>query len=140
MTDKHARGMFKYDGKYIIDSILGSWSENYKSWKNCNITNKIIIKYEDLISNPCKYFSQIITYLNEIDDVNINQQMINKSIENTNFKKLQNLEKKFTFEEKEHGIFFRKGQSGNWKNELDEKIIFQIEEAFKEEMKELRYL
>ena len=140
MTDKHAKGMVKYDGKYITDSILGSWSENYKSWKNCNITNKIIIKYEDLISNPCKYFSQIITYLNKIDDININQQMINKSIENTNFKKLQNLEKKFTFEEKEHGIFFRKGQSGNWKNELDEKIIFQIEEAFKEEMKELRYL
>ena len=37
MTNKLARGIVKYDGKYITDSILGSWSENYKSWKNFNL-------------------------------------------------------------------------------------------------------
>ena len=140
MTDKFAKGVFKYDGKYIADTILGSWSENYKSWKNFNLKNKIIIKYEDLISNPNKYFSKIVTYLNEVDGIEINEQMINKSIENTNFKNLQNLEKKFGFSEKEYGVFFRKGKSGNWKKELDKKITFQIEQTFKEEMKELGYL
>jgi hypothetical protein len=140
MTSKFAKGRVKYDGKYITDSILGSWSENYKSWKNFNLKNKIIIKYEDLISNPNKYFSKIVTYLNEVDGIEINEQMINKSIENTNFKNLQNLEKKFGFSEKEHGVFFRKGKSGNWKKELDKKITFQIEQTFKEEMKELGYL
>ena len=140
MTDKLAKGMVKYDGKYVTDSILSSWSENYKSWKNYNLKNKIIIKYEDLVSNPYKYFFKIVTYLNEINGLTIDQQMINKSIENTNFAKLKKLEKKFGFEEKEHGVFFRKGKSGNWKTELDKKIAFQIEQAFKEEMKELNYL
>ena len=42
--------------------------------------------------------------------------------------------------EKGDGFFFRKGKSGDWKNELDKKIISQIEQAFKEEMKELNYL
>ena len=64
--------------------------------------------------------------------------MIKKSIENTSFKNLQNLEKKDGFiEKKGDGFFFRKGKSGDWKNELDKKIIFQIEQAFKEEMIEL---
>ena len=31
-------------------------------------------------------------------------------------------------------------KSGNWKNELDIKISSQIEQIFKEEMKELGYL
>jgi len=140
MTNKHAGGMVKYDGKHITDSILSSWSENYNSWKNYNLKNKIIIKYENLLSNPNKYFSKIITYLNEIDNVEIDEKMINKSIENTSFKKLQNLEKKFGFSEKEHGIFFRKGLSGNWKNELDKNTTFKIEQAFNVEMKELKYL
>ena len=140
MTDKSSREVIKYDGKDVENSLLGSWSEHYKSWKNFNLKKKIIIKYEDLISNPNKYFSKIVTYLNEVDGIEINEKMINKSIENTNFKKLQNLEKQFGFNERGHGFFFRKGKSGNWKNELDKKIIFQIEQTFKEEMKELNYL
>ena len=69
--------------------------------------------------------------------------MIKISIENTSFKNLQDLEKRSGFkvvEEKKSGIFFRKGKSGNWKTELDVKIVSQIEQAFKEEMKELNYL
>ena len=66
--------------------------------------------------------------------------MIKKSIENTSFRNLQNLENKFGFHEKDHGVFFRKGKSGNWKDDLDKKIIFKIEQAFKKEMVELNYL
>ena len=53
---------------------------------------------------------------------------------------MQKLEKKTGFKESTHGIFFRKGKIGNWKNELDIKISSQIEQVFKEEMKELGYL
>ena len=45
--------------------------------------------------------------------------MIKKSIENTSFKNLQNLEKEFGFKvRKISWCFFRKGKSGNWKNEF----------------------
>jgi hypothetical protein len=66
--------------------------------------------------------------------------MIKKSIEYTSFKNLQNLERKFGFHEKVHDVFFRKGKSGNWKNNLDKKIVFKIEQAFKKKMIELNYL
>ena len=121
---------------------MGSWANNYKSWRDYNSVKKIIVKYEDLIQNPYETFFKIINYLNEINGLPIDEEMIKKSIDNTSFKNLQNLEKKSGFKESESksGIFFRKGKSGNWKNELDGKIVFQIEQAFKEEMKELNYL
>ena len=120
--------------------MMGSWAENYRSWRDYNSVKKIIIKYEDLILNPYENFFKIISYLNKLNGLTIDEEMIKKSIENTSFKNLQNLEKKVGFKESKHGNFFRKGKSGNWKNELDKKIVSQIEQAFKEEMKELNYL
>jgi len=130
----------KLDDKGNDETILGSWSENYKSWRNYNGVKKLIIKYEDLVDKPYKTFFKIINYLNGINSLPIDEEMIKKSIENTGFKNLQNLERKFGFKEKAHGVFFGKGNCGNWKNELDKKIVFKIEQAFKEEMKELNYL
>ena len=138
MISKSARE--KIDDKGNDEMILGSWSENYKSWRDYNAVKKIIIKYEDLILNPYENFFKIINYLNKINGLPIDEEMIKKSIENVSFEKLQNLEKKFGFNEKVHGVFFRKGKSGNWKNNLDKKIVFKIEQAFKKEMIELNYL
>ena len=124
----------------VSETMMGSWAENYKSWRDYKSVKKIIIKYEDLILNPYEIFFKIISYLNKLNGLTIDEEMIKKSIENTSFKNLQNLEKKVGFKESKHGNFFRKGKSGNWKNELDKKIASQIEQAFKEEMKELNYL
>ena len=140
MTEKSAREKINYGGNIIDQVFLGSWSENYKSWRDYNSVKKIIIKYEDLIQNPYETFFKIINYLNEINGLPIDEEMIKKSIDNTRFKNLQDLEKKFGFKEQGYGVFFRKGKSGNWKTELNKIIAFQIEQAFKEEMKELNYL
>ena len=138
MIDKSARE--KMDNKGNDESILGSWSENYKSWRDYNSVKKIIIKYEDLVLNPYKNFFKIINYLNKINGLHIDEEMIKKSIENVSFEKLQNLERKFGFNESSDVNFFRKGKIGNWKNELDKKIVFKIEQSFNKEMKELGYL
>ena len=130
-----------HQGNMTKQVMMGSWSDNYKSWRDYNSVKKIIIKYEDLLLNPYETFFKIINYLNKINGLTIDREMIRKSIDNTSFKNLQNLEKKFGFKEKKkEGVFFRKGKSGNWKNELDKKITFQIEQAFEEDMKELNYL
>jgi len=138
MIDKSARE--KIDDKNNDETILGSWSDNYKSWRDYNSVKKIIIKYEDLILNPYDNFFKIINFLNKINKLPVDKEMIKKSIENVSFEKLQNLEKKFGFSEKTHGIFFRKGKVGNWKKELNIKISSKIEQVFEKEMKELGYL
>jgi hypothetical protein len=141
LMKQNSFGEVTHQGNSINEVMIGSWAEHYKSWKNYSSVKKIIIKYEDLILNTYETFFKIINYLNKINGLTIDREMINKSIKNTEFLKLQNLEKKFGFKEKKkEGVFFRKGKSGNWKNELDKKIAFQIEQAFKKEMKELKYI
>ncbi len=46
---------FKED-KSSVATVLGNWSEHYKSWKNIKFAPILVIKYEDLIINPKKNF------------------------------------------------------------------------------------
>ena len=121
--------------------IMGSWAQNYTSWRDYNSVKKIIVKYEDLIQNPYETFSKIINYLNKINGLIIDEKMIKISMNNTSFKNLRKMEEEKGFSEKGFGeFFFRKGKVGDWENYLDKKIISQIEQTFKKEMKELGYL
>ena len=132
--------LFPHQGNPTHQVMMGSWAENYKSWKNFSSVKKIIIKYEDLILSPYETFFKIINYLNKINGLHIDEEMVKKSIENVSFEKLQNLEKKYGFNEKTYGTFFRKGKIKSWEKNLNKKIVSQLEETFKEEMKELGYL
>ena len=79
---------FPHPEKSITEVMMGSWAENYRSWRDYNSVKKIIIKYEDLILNPYETFFKIINYLNKINGLTIDEEMIKKSIENTSFKNL----------------------------------------------------
>ena len=120
-------------------AIMSSWSMHYNSWKNSNF-EKIIIKYEDLIENTEKCFNKIVSFLNKINNLPIDNKKIQKSILNTSFDKLKKLEENEGFVEAHKNKFFRKGKIGDWKKSLDPKIAKKIEEKFNPEMKELGYL
>ena len=126
----------------IVGSIMGNWSENYNSWKNLNFGKKIIIKYENLINNPFENFLKVITFLNDLYGLKINEEKIKKSISSTTFSKLQSLEKKSGFIEhaSKNTVFFKKGKIGIWKNKLNKETVKKIEKNFEKEMKELGYL
>ena len=124
-----------------IITLISSWSNHYNSWKNYNSIKSIIIKYEDLIRNTADNFYEIVLYLNKLYGTKVDEKKILKSIELTNFKNLQNLEKEHGFEEITISkTFFREGKIGSWKKKLDEKLSKKIENEFKNEMIELGYL
>ena len=57
------------------------------------------------------------------------------------FENLQNLEKKYGFEETTLSkTFFREGKIGSWKQELNKDLSKKIEKYFEKEMRELNYL
>ena len=120
-------------------AIMSSWSMHYNSWKNSNF-EKIIIKYEDLIENTENCFNKIVSFLNKLNKLPIDNKKIQKSILNTSFDKLKKLEENEGFVEAHKNKFFRKGKIGDWKKSLDPKIAKKIEEKFNPEMKELGYL
>ena len=122
-------------------SIMGNWAYHYKSWKNYNAREVIIIKYEDMLNDPKMTFLKVLSFLNKIDNVKINKQKMTKAIDQTTFKNLQELEEKEGFDENpSNRSFFRKGKKGEWKKILDKNQQQRIEKEFKNEMKELGYL
>ena len=128
-------------GKRFYISITGSWSDHYNSWKTYKGRKIIIIKYEDLVLKTYETFSKIIKYLNDINKTIFDEKKIKFSIEQTNFQNLRKLEEKEGFAEKgKGGFFFRKGKIGSWKDELNKDLVKIIEEKFRKEMLELKYI
>ena len=122
-------------------TLLGSWADHYNSWRSYKSSKILIIKYEDMVLQSYDTFKKIINYLNEIDNTEVNEEKLNRALKQTEFKELQNMEKKYGFSEKLKGeLFFRKGKTGNWKEELPKNLINKIEKIFYREMAELDYL
>ena len=141
LEDDH-KGWLNENKKDVLGEIRGSWAQNYNSWKNYYLTEKIIIRYEDLIKDPFNSFSNIIRYLNKLFGLEINDEKIKKCIEITDFNKLKNLEMKTGFVENynKKEPFFNKGKPNQWQNILDEKTAYKLEKKFEKEMQELSYI
>ena len=117
--------------------------------------HRLIIKYEDLISNSYETFRDIIvftnTLINRTDGINKNKLI--KAIKSTDFETLKNKEikdgldksvtsfKKWRSIHKENrNLFFNLGPQNNWKKLLKKNLSSKIEEEFREEMSDLGYL
>ena len=141
LEDDHKGWLNEYK-KDVIGEIRGSWAQNYNSWKNFYLTEKIIIRYEDLIKDPFNNFSNIVRYLNKLFGLEINDEKIKKCIEITDFNKLKKLEMKTGFVENysKKELFFNQGKSKQWQDILDKKTVLKLEKKFKKEMQELKYI
>ena len=128
-----------------IPQLLSSWKNHYNSWKKFP-KNNLLIKYEDLLKYPEKKILDIIDYLSNFLKLNINENHINKIIENTSFENFKNQEAKGKFNENsknelgEIKKFFFLGPKNNWKSYLKEENLNLITEEFKNEMLELNYI
>jgi len=135
---------FLEDKEGVVGDIRGSWSQHYNSWKNFNIREKLIIKYEDLIEDPFNNFLKAINYLNRLIGLKVDEENIKKCIKITSFNNLQNLEKTTGFKEKltNHSDvpFFNTGKVKQWQKVLDKETINIVEKKFAKEMSELNYI
>jgi hypothetical protein len=141
-------GGYKKNGDLIKESLktlLGTWNEHYKFWKNNN-EDFLLIKYEDLIKDTRLELQKIISFIKKYTDVQTNEAKNENIIKTTSFKYLQNFEEKGYFNENafktinKKNKFFNLGPKNDWKNLLNKKVINEIENKFSYEMKELGYL
>ena len=160
LTYNEALRFMTSDKKYIYDNrdnnkndystfhFLSSWSNHYKSWTKTDLFPKLIIKYEDLIEEPNKTFKELVEFVNEISQLekNYDELKFKNALLNTNFKKLQYLEKNNKFTEnvysKENSKikFFDLGPNNNWKNQLNDEIKKRANELFFDDIKNLNYI
>ena len=130
--------------------FVGTWGSNFKSWQSFNYQGRyLLIKYEDLINEKEKIFLDVLKFIHKLNKSKfiLDKNRFNNSLNSTDFKIMQNLEKSSGFHESKIDPktgkkipFFYLGKKNNWKELLQPKIRYRLEEAFKNEMEELRYL
>ena len=122
-------------------TLMGAWSDHYRSWKNFKSCKTLIVKYEDMVLDEYNTFKKIIKYLTEVDGAEYKEEKLIKALKQTQFDELQKMEKNEGFSEKGKGeLFFRKGKIGEWEKDLSVNLIKKIEKMFSKEMIELGYL
>ena len=127
---------------------VGSWSSHYNVWKEFQKTNRyLLIKYEDLVTDTKKTFLKILNFIYILGNAKhvVDQDKLNNAINTTSFENLQKLEKTTFFDEakqinNKYVTFFKYGPKNDWKKNLSNEVIGNIETEFKTEMKELGYL
>ena len=123
--------------------LLSTWDFHVRSWLNYNTVPRLIIKYEDLKSNPKEIVLNIKEFLNKIYKlkIDLSDKQIDKIIENTNFNNLRKLENQYGFDEAtKFSKFFRSGNSNQWKDVLSKTQLQLIENNLQTLMKYFNYI
>ena len=147
--EKNWLGFKKEENKVKLTrfpTLISSWKTNYNSWKNTR-ENLLIVKYEDLVSNPKSEFGKIVNYLEQILKLNFDKTKIENALSTTSFETLKKKEINEGFIEgakdkvgKGNKRFFNLGPDNNWEKLVNKNIVIEIEKKFQLEMKELGYL
>jgi len=127
---------------YPLPTLLASWKTHYLSWKQVKL-NYLLIKYENLLNNPIQEFKKISNYLSKLLTVKISEKKIENSIRSNSFNNLKKMEESNGFGEfiaHDNKKFFNLGPKNNWETLLERKTADEIEDKFKNEMKELGYI
>ena len=99
------------------------------------------------MTNPKKKFKEIGKYLSKLLQIKIEDIDVEEAIMKSSFQNLKKSEEKFGFEEaptdeitNKKKKFFNLGPENEWQKNLPTNIRENIENSFKDEMKELNYL
>jgi len=97
-----------------------------------------VVRYEDMKQNTFDTFKKAVQFIG----IEKSDQQIKTAIEKSDFKILAQQEQEKGFKEKmiKSKSFFRKGEIGDWRNYLDEKMKNEIINNHKTIMKKYGYL
>jgi len=124
--------------KENVPQLISSWSQHVASWTQEGGQNMLVLRYEDLLAHPQRSFRKIESLLGLRKDV----KRLAKAIRFSSFKQLKQQEQRAGFAEKHEnaGLFFRKGNVEQWRQELTDAQIKQIISDHREQMQRFKYL
>ncbi|WP_297371417.1 sulfotransferase domain-containing protein [Acidocella sp.] len=118
-----------------VFELLSSWSGHVRSWVGGR--QRLLVRYEDLVAEPERYFARIIRYLGTGE---VDRARLARAIEFSSFKELAGQEAREGYaasggREK----FFRAGRAGGWREVLSPAQAARIERDHGEVMRGLGY-
>jgi len=121
-----------------LRQLLGTWSEHVISWTTQKLIKVHVVRYEDMKQNTFDTFKKAVQFIG----IEKSDKQIKTAIEKSDFKILAQQEQEKGFKEKmiKSKSFFRKGEIGDWRNYLDEKMKNEIIKNHKKMMQYYGYL
>ncbi len=118
--------------------VVSSWSLNVRSWTRVNRYSRFVLRYEDLLEDPDRWFRKIF----EFYDITIDEHRFADALLSTNFRNLQAHEARtgYASKSKNQAKFFRGGKAGGWRDALTDVQAEQIAADHGDVMKEHGYL
>lgn len=103
---------------------LLSWSNHVLSWVDATPFPLCLLRYEDMKDSPLKNFTKVAQFIG----LDRNEARIEKAIRFSDFDILKQQEKTEGFRELSpaSSSFFRKGESGSWREELSKEQVTRV--------------
>jgi hypothetical protein len=125
------------DERHVYEQ-MGSWTENVVSWTQTPMPQLHVVRFEDMLHLPLKTFGAVAQFLGFKPP----RPRLEKAIRFSSFRVLRQQEQEHGFRERaaETREFFRKGETGQWRQVLSEDQVRRIVEAHREQMARFDYL
>lgn len=117
---------------------LLSWSRHVTSWIDTPPFSVWVMRYEDMKAKPLETFEQAVRFAG----LPHTRDQIRKALVHSSFDVVQQQEETEGFQEKSRASarFFRKGEIGSWRDELDEEQAQQLVKDHGDIMRRFGYL
>jgi aryl sulfotransferase len=125
-------------GGQQVRQFMGSWANHVHSWVDQQEIPVLVLRYEDLLTQPEEHFGQLAGFL----DLPTDPELIDQAAANTRFEKLRAKEDaEGGFHERPEGCerFFRSGRSGEGREQLSAEQLSQLEDTFSSTLKRFGY-
>ncbi|MEI4232287.1 sulfotransferase domain-containing protein [Roseovarius sp. D22-M7] len=121
-----------------VTQFMGSWSEHVRSWTAKAPYPILVLRYEDMLSDPRRSFAQLLAHLG----MPVDPARLDRAIRFSSFDELSQQEKAEGFIEKspESERFFARGESDQWKTDLPPRLVKKMKHAHRKVMKHYGYL
>jgi hypothetical protein len=132
-TDFHIDSVDAY-----FAELTGSWSVNVGSWTTTADIPTLVLRYEDLLSDPIRAFKAFVRHA----AIPAPPPLIRRAANLSSFASLREQEAKGSFPSlrASSGQFFRAGKAGQWRRTLSTAQVDRIAADHEEQMKRFGYL
>lgn len=121
-----------------VPQIISSWSTHVQSWTGNPDEQILVLRYEDMLSNPPRAFRKVVSHLGQGRD----SRRLKKAIGFSSFDQLKAQERQHGFVERHEKAksFFRAGRKNQWREKLTDRQVRKMVERHGEQMARFRYI
>lgn len=126
------------NGELFTTEFLGSWSLHVKSWADMEGDRILVLRYEDLLAKPIKWFGKVARLVG----LDADRSRVERAIAHADFRSLASMERRDGFLEVpiQGKRFFRSGRNNQWREALTRVQVDRIIARHREQMQRFGYV